>query len=124
MITQSTISFQIVLRPELSTAQKQAMFRLLSAHFLGVSPEQFARDLAEKQVVALLERGSELVGFSTMAAYGTSFEDELITVVYSGDTIVDPRAWGRTALPRAWAAWRACAPGQRGPPLMARGPPA
>ena len=70
----------------------------------GVSPEQFGRDLAEKNLALLLENEQKLVGFSTLLAYATIFDDAPINVIYSGDTIVIPEAWGTTALPRAWLA--------------------
>jgi hypothetical protein len=80
------------------------MFALLEQHFDGVTPEQFARDLAEKNLALLLRRGKTLVGFSTLLAYATDFEGAAVNVIYSGDTIVAPAAWGTTALPRAWVA--------------------
>lgn len=86
------------------------MFELLAGHFDGVSHEQFTRDLAEKNRVILLLRDNRLVGFSTLLAYTAVFEGESLNVIYSGDTIVAPEAWGTTALPRAWIAavkgWR------------------
>jgi len=80
------------------------MFQLLTRHFEGVTPEQFSRDLAEKNLALLLEREEVVVGFSTLLAYTTTFEGESVNVIYSGDTIVAPEAWGSTALPRAWVA--------------------
>jgi hypothetical protein len=80
------------------------MFELMTRHFDGISAEQFARDLAEKNLVILLESDGQLVGFSTLLAYATRFQDEPLNVIYSGDTIVTPEAWGTTALPRAWLA--------------------
>jgi hypothetical protein len=100
----SRIQFRLVSRAALSPAEKGEMFRLLSAHFTGVAPDQFARDLAEKDLALLLESGSHLVGFSTLMAYTTSFEEEQLNVIYSGDTIVAKDAWGTSALPRAWVA--------------------
>ncbi|HSU55196.1 MAG TPA: hypothetical protein VLT36_14150, partial [Candidatus Dormibacteraeota bacterium] len=85
-------------------AEKRSMFDLLARHFSGVTPEQFARDLAEKKLVLLLERGQHLVGFSTLLAYTTTFAETRVNIIYSGDTIVTPGAWGTTALPRAWVA--------------------
>src|SRR5262249_29878203 len=99
-----SIQFSLVPRAELSPATKAEMFRLLTQHFDGVTPEQFARDLAEKNLGLLLECEDALVGFSTLQAYTTTFEGETINVIYSGDTIVTPSAWGTTALPRAWVA--------------------
>jgi hypothetical protein len=80
------------------------MFELLAQHFEGVTPEQFVRDLAEKNLALLLWRGETLVGFSTLLAYTTDFAGASVNVIYSGDTIVTPEAWGTMALPRAWVA--------------------
>src|SRR6266481_3589009 len=100
--TQPGIHFCLISRAELSPAQKREMFQLLEQHFEGVTAEQFARDLAEKNLALLLKRQDELVGFSTLQAYTTLFEGTTVNVIYSGDTIVTPEAWGTTALPRAW----------------------
>lgn len=98
-------------RDEVTSAQVGEMFQLLEQHFNGVMQTQFARDLAEKNRVILLTRDERLVGFSTLLAYTAEFEGETVNVIYSGDTIVAPEAWGTTALPRAWIAavngWRA-----------------
>lgn len=104
MNAETGIQFQLVPRAELSVAQMDAMFQLLAQHFDGVTREQFARDLSEKNLALLLQRGHRLVGFSTQLAYTTNFEGEPVNVIYSGDTIVAPEAWGTTALPRAWVA--------------------
>jgi hypothetical protein len=100
----SPIQFELVARANLSEAQTDEMFQLLAQHFEGVTPEQFARDLGEKNLVLLLLRGNRLVGFSTQLAYTTSFKGLPVNIIYSGDTIVAPEAWGTTALPRAWVA--------------------
>ncbi len=79
------------------------MYRLLAGHFDGVTRERFDADLAEKTWVLLLEDDGGLRGFSTLFLYETSVPGEgVCTVVYSGDTIVDPAAWGSAALPRCW----------------------
>jgi hypothetical protein len=104
MKNSSPIRFQLVPRAKLLPAQKAEMFELLAQHFDGVTAEQFGRDLAEKSLALLLEREDKLVGFSTLLAYTTLFEGSTVNVIYSGDTIVTPDAWGTTALPRAWVA--------------------
>ena len=91
-------------RAELTIAQTDEMYRLLTCYFDGVSRGQFYHDLAEKTHVIRLRRGSDLVGFSTLLAYETTCEQSPVSVIYSGDTIVAPEAWGTTALPRAWIA--------------------
>jgi hypothetical protein len=102
--TTPRVRFELVPRTELTPAQKSEMFELLSRHFDGISREQFARDLAEKNLALLLRRGETLVGFSTLLSYPAVFEKEAINMIYSGDTIVTPEAWGTMALPRAWVA--------------------
>lgn len=79
------------------------MHALLDAHFEGVSRAQFECDLAEKNWAILLENDAgRLRGFSTLQVHRASFRGEPITVVFSGDTIVDREAWGSRALPRTW----------------------
>ena len=104
MTSSNGIQFKLVSRADLTNAQRNDMFRLLEQHFSGVSHQQFARDLAEKNLALRLQRDGRLVGFSTLLAYSTRFEGETVNVIYSGDTIVAPEAWGTTALPRAWVA--------------------
>jgi hypothetical protein len=104
MKNSASVRFQLVPRAQLLPTQKAEMFELLARHFNGVTVKQFARDLVEKNLVLLLEREDKLVGFSTLLAYTTHFEGANQNVIYSGDTIVTPDAWGTTALPRAWVA--------------------
>ncbi len=87
---------------DLSAGDSAAMQRLLGRHFDGVTPAGFDADLAGKNWVLLLHDGSELVGFSTLAVYESVAAGTVVTVVCSGDTIVDPSAWGSAALPREW----------------------
>jgi len=91
---------------ELSTVDREAMYGLLSTHFAGVKRAVFDADLNTKNWVILLkdERSQMLKGFSTILMYETGFAGEELTVVYSGDTIMDPSAWSSSALSRAWIA--------------------
>lgn len=99
-----SVQFQLAPRSKLAPDDRGAMFGLLTRHFDGVTPEQFSRDLAEKDLVILLRRDGRLVGFSTLSAATNSLAGQRVNVLYSGDTIVVPEAWGTTALPRAWVA--------------------
>lgn len=96
---------RLVRREDLTEAEREAMYGLLSDHFEGVTRERFAADLADKTWALLLEDESGLRGFSTLLLYESAPPgEEVCTVVYSGDTIVDPSAWGSAALPRCWIA--------------------
>src|SRR5688572_694694 len=96
------IESQIARRADLTGSQISAMYELLTRHFDGVTELQFESDLLEKNWIILLERRDQLVGFSTLLVYETAHAGEPVSVVYSGDTIMAPEAWGSTALPRAW----------------------
>lgn len=89
---------------ELAMCDRAAMFQLLNAHFANVRLDVFNADLASKNWVILLNDGETgaLKGFSTLLMYQTEFNGELFSVVYSGDTIMDPSAWNSFALSRAW----------------------
>jgi hypothetical protein len=99
------VTGRLVAREELTAAEQDALFALLSAHFQGVTRERFAADLAEKNWILLLEEDGRLRGFSTLRIYETAGpEGEPLTVVYSGDTIVEQGAWATAALPKSWIA--------------------
>jgi hypothetical protein len=103
--TPTSIAATLVARADLSRADRAAMHGLLDRHFAGVTREQFDRDLAEKNWALLLhDPDGALVGFSTMLVYETRVDDAPVSVVCSGDTIVDPSAWGAPTLPREWIA--------------------
>jgi len=88
---------------DLERACRATMFTLLSAHFDGVTRETFERDLAGKDYVILLEdERRALQGFSTLHVYESRVASPPVTVIYSGDTIVRPEAWGSPALARSW----------------------
>lgn len=93
---------RLVRRNELTLGERASMLRLLEAHFEGVTAAVFERDLAEKDWVLLLEESCGLRGFSTLQIYERRFGDEVATIVYSGDTIIERGAWGSSALSRCW----------------------
>jgi hypothetical protein len=93
----------LVPRAQLAPRIKEQMLRLLEAHFCGVSPQQFRRDLEEKNwVVLLTDESGRVRGFSTLLFYTTAFEGQELKVVCSGDTIVEAGARGDPALARTW----------------------
>ena len=91
---------------KLQPSDRIAMYALLENHFKGVTWDRFQIDLDRKNWVLLLkdETSNTLKGFSTMMLSHTTLLGEQISVIYSGDTIVDPSAWSSTTLPRAWIA--------------------
>jgi hypothetical protein len=101
----SRLTGRTVPRASLTAPDRDAMFTLLSTFFTGVDPAIFASDLDEKSHVILLEGDDGLLhGFSTLLVYGTCVGGTDVTIVYSGDTIVDREFWGSPALPISWLA--------------------
>ncbi|MGJ3247161.1 MAG: hypothetical protein ACFE0I_13955 [Elainellaceae cyanobacterium] len=95
---------QFVPITHLTTGDRQAMFALLHRHFDGVKPDVFEADLAQKNWSLLFRdtHSDELKGFSTIRIYETKFQGKPISVIYSGDTVMDPSAWSSPALARSW----------------------
>jgi hypothetical protein len=91
-------------RTELGVQDRDSMFSLLETHFEGVCARQFHRDLDEKDWILRILRDDALVGFSTLRAFATTHRGSAINVIYSGDTIMAPEAWGSPALARGWIA--------------------
>jgi hypothetical protein len=95
---------KLISTKDLSSLDVEQMFSLLNNHFKGVKRDVFNNDLDSKNWVILIkdEQTLELKGFSTLLMYDTWFENENISIVFSGDTIVDPSAWSSSALSTGW----------------------
>lgn len=93
-----------VLEPAaLSTSDRSAMFALFSTCYDEVSPRCFEADLSGKTSVIIMRDGAGKVrGFSTQQVYDHATGAGMIQVLFSGDTVVDPRCWGRPDLVRGW----------------------
>jgi hypothetical protein len=91
-------------REALVNGERDEMLALLTRYFDGVTPAQFARDLDQKDWVLRIWRGVRLVGFTTASVSDAVIADAPVRVLYSGDTIMAPEAWGSPVLSRAWIA--------------------
>jgi hypothetical protein len=98
-------------RDALSGGEREKMRALLAIYFDGVTADQFARDLDQKDWVLRIFLDRRLVGFSTLALGESEVGGRWVNVVYSGDTIMAPEGWRSTVLARGWIALvrRACA---------------
>jgi hypothetical protein len=96
---------RLVERDRVDARTQDAMHALLSRHFAGVDRATFDADLAAKTAVILLEDDDGLLhGFSTLLVSPFAAGDRRLTIVYSGDTIVERPWWGSPALARSWIA--------------------
>ncbi|WP_321170082.1 hypothetical protein [Mastigocoleus testarum] len=104
IITDEIMNSQLIPTEELSSLDIEAMYLLLSKHFQGVERDVFNADLNHKNWVILIKdsKTNQLKGFSTLLFYNTDFTGEDISIVYSGDTIMDPSAWSSSTLSRTW----------------------
>ncbi len=94
---------ELIPRAALTGRQSQAMFNLLRTCFEGVTRDRFDADLADKNWVILLrDDAGGIVGFTTLLLHRCFHEGKPLSVVFSGDTVVDPSRWGTSALPRTW----------------------
>lgn len=98
------MNWQLLPQHRVSIDERAAMFTLLDRHFANVTREQFDADLDEKNWVIVLRDGEKnLCGFTTLCFESHDCpEAGPCHVVTSGDTIVNPQAWGSSALLRAW----------------------
>ena len=93
----------VVKRDEVDEETQIAMYELFSKQFENVSFEQFLEDLDQKNWVLLLrDDDGVLSGFSSMHIYDVMVDNRKLTVVYSGDTVVDVESWSDSALSYYW----------------------
>lgn len=85
------ITIRMVPVAECNGDDQGAMFSLLRSYFDGVCWEDFRHDLTEKDRVMLLteSESNTIVGFSTLMRLTVATCDGPITIVFSGDTVVD-----------------------------------
>ena len=93
-----------VSRAKLTPGERAEMLALIQSHFEGVCEEVFHRDLDAKDWVLRIVRDGALVGFSTLQSYRAMVNGRCVNVIYSGDTVVSPEAWGSPVLARGWIA--------------------
>ena len=93
---------ELIARTALGPNDVREMYGLFTSHFEDVSEGQFRTDLARKHwVIRLRDRGA-LQGFTSLQLVNTRVDDDPISVLYSGDTIVRPEARSTTLLARTW----------------------
>jgi hypothetical protein len=88
----------------LSADDRDCMFQLMRRTYENKRRELFDADMDAKQWVILVRQPADdrIVGFSTQVLLKCRVGDELVTALYSGDTVVDRRDWGDPALAHAW----------------------
>jgi len=74
----------------ISEGERDRMYSLMEADYLGIDRSSFERDLHEKSEVMILREGGAglIVGFSTLMVSHLQAGDHPVKVIFSGDTIV------------------------------------
>jgi len=88
----------------ISDREVNDMYQLMSSYYDNVNRATFQKDLFEKRDVILLRDSSKgkIKGFSTLMLLEQTVEENSITVLFSGDTIIDREYWGTNKLLKLW----------------------
>lgn len=87
---------------DLSENLVKEMSSLYLRYYKGTYEYIFLEDLKQKTHVILVYDEEKLVGFSALAIYKKTFQDELLNIIYSGDTIIENSHWGKQTLAFHW----------------------
>lgn len=82
----------------LSEEDRMAMERLYRAYYEGALEADFVRDLDAKDAVIVLREGGSICGFSTFKVLSVAG----MTILFSGDTVVDAHCRGQPGLAGAF----------------------
>jgi hypothetical protein len=95
---------KLVRMADVTSWQRDEMFRLMDEHYANVHRRVFDADLTEKRWVILLREAKtdRLRGFSTQALLEAERDGRPINALFSGDTIIHREFWGDRALAHAW----------------------
>lgn len=100
-----TLTHHIVPVPQLDADAMERMFLLMRQYYGNVRREVFIRDLARKHGVLLVfDRDRRICGFTTYALYDRACDGRFVSVLYSGDTVIDDRYWGSLSVTRLFTA--------------------
>lgn len=99
-MTEYRALFKIV--AEITESDRKEIVGLYLTYYDGSDETQVISDLEEKTEILLLYFGETLVGFTTLQLYDFAWQDSLIQIIYSGDTVVHRAHWGQQALAFAW----------------------
>lgn len=99
---QDEYSCRFVSVARLGAGTKQEMARLYLSYYDASSTSVFLRDLEAKDEALLVHASGRLVGFTTLRLFEHDWGGARLSVVYSGDTIVERQHWGQHALAFAW----------------------
>ena len=101
---QSAVATSIDHPDQLDALERRSMLDLMMVYYDNVREDVFQRDLNAKDWVIRLrcQQTGRLIGFSTQRLLRQTINDQLIRVLFSGDTIVDRNFWNSPKLAQTW----------------------
>jgi hypothetical protein len=95
---------EIVSASALQEGIMEEMFSLFSRYYNGVNWKNFHKDLISKDWIILFREfeSKKVQGFTSLSFLVHHYLDDIITVVYSGDTIVHQPYWNSRILAKSW----------------------
>jgi hypothetical protein len=97
------LSARCVVPGALSAAERERMYRLMTAHYERVERNDFERDLTEKEwVILMTDADNTIFGFTTVMRLRARCGDEEVAALFSGDTVLDRDVWGAGGWVREW----------------------
>lgn len=103
VITDKNLSYHLVEQPSLNAEQRAAMYALMTSNYDHVEETHFLVDLNNKSLVGLLcNTDNVIIGFTTFAINPKQCGQEDYSILFSGDTIIEPQYWGTQILAKGW----------------------
>lgn len=100
---EETLTSEVIAVPRITVALRDELFALFEAGYDRADRARFDDDLRGKDAAIVLRRhDGSVAGFSTQTVFEVVHEQRRVRVLFSGDTIIDPRNWGTQELVRAW----------------------
>lgn len=99
------LTHKIVPVDHLNAAVVGRMFTLMEIYYGNMQRDTFVRDLARKDGVLLVfDDDRQVCGFTTYALFETEYRARPLSILYSGDTVIEERYWGSLATTRLFTA--------------------
>jgi len=91
---------EIVKVEDLSAQQIKVMYSIMMKYYVNITRNNFFNDLRQKaEVILLCDENDVIHGFTTLAIFRY---DEHTQLLFSGDTIIEKKYWGKNDLMPSW----------------------
>lgn len=89
---------------ELNGHDLDEMFGLMFEYYDNINRENFLSDFEKKDDVVILrdEEDNVIKGFSTILFYDLNVKNEIVKILFSGDTIIHKNYWAHNNLANVW----------------------